>query len=72
MARGKLERDRLGALTLAGADCSTFGAAGDSVDTGRVVAESVVALDVGVLRGGDGQRADGERVFATRDTWTRR
>ena len=72
MARRKLERDRLGALALGGADCSTFGAAGDGVDTGRVITQRVVALDVGVLRGGDGQRADGERVFTARDAWTRR
>jgi len=55
MTRRKLERDRFGALALAGADSGTFGAARDGVDTGRVVAESVVALDVGVLGGGDGQ-----------------
>jgi len=72
MTRRKLERDRLGALTLAGADSGTVGAARDGVDTSGVVAESVVAFDIGVLGGGDGQRANGESVFAARDAWTRR
>lgn len=69
MTRRKLERDRLGTLALARADCGTFGAARNSVDTGGVVAESVVALDISALGRGDGQRADGESVFATRDGW---
>lgn len=72
MTRRKLERDRLGTLALARADCGTFGAARNSVDTGGVVAESVVALDVSVLGGGNSQGADGESVFAARDAWTRR